>query len=631
MRPRRRKRRWAAIPVVLVSALLFGLFTELDLDAFRGRAVDSVSIWLDQPVTLGGRLGIRLSGGPVLVLPEVEVGDRLLTAREARIAVRFWPLLLGRVEPKTVTLVGPRFSLGAVASWRASSGEWPSLPVERLEIVDGIVEGPDGQLVDQLALTVVPTSPTGPFDIRGNGRNGGEALRLEATLGRLESGRPVGFAAKLQGAGIDASLTGAANRGAVGLELGGTLKVTAADASGFLARLGIVAAPLSGPATTEAKLSWAEGRVVLSDLAFESEGMRVVGKVDLAESLRAGEIQLAFGRVEAERWRATITGLLGGAAGRDLSVVLSAEAVSVRGALVRQVRAELRLLDRQMALRQLLALAPGGTEITVFGRISSSGASPVYEGEIDLVSDNLRVALAWLGREPSGIAPDRLRRIALSLRMSFDGERLTIPNFDIKLDTSRMLGSGNLILTPVPRVDLRVAIDRITLDPYLPLLGIAFEAGAVGNVAASADLATWQGIGLRDVDVDLNIAGSALDLRRLRISEVAGARFSAAGRVALDDAGSDLTFDLTTKRPSELFRLFGNGDAGSLAPDATLAAAGRLQGGLSDLKLSGAMVSPEGTSGLDGTVDLTGPGAPALRAGPELRRMIERLAGSGRR
>ena len=53
-----------------------------------------------------------------------------------------------------------------------------------------------------------------------------------------------------------------------------------------------------------------------------------------------------------------------------------------------------------MALRQLSALGPGGTELTAFGRISSTDAAPMYEGEVDLVSDNLRVALAWLGHEP---------------------------------------------------------------------------------------------------------------------------------------------------------------------------------------------------------------------------------------
>ena len=629
MRPRRRRRRWAAIPVVLASALLFALFTELDLDAFRGRAVDSVSTWLDQPVTLGGRLSIRLAANPVLVLPEVEVGDKLLTAREARVTVRFWPLLVGRIEPKSVALVGPHIRLSAFAAWRTRGGDWPSVPIERLDIVDGIVDGPEGRLIDQLAFAVVPTTPTGPFDLRGTGRSGGEPVRLEMTLGRLESGRPVGFAAKMQGGGMEASLTGAANRGAAGLELGGPLKITTADAGKFLARFGIVSAPFTGPGTAEAKFAWAEGRVILSDFSFESSGQRVTGRIDLAESLRAGEIQLAFGRFEAERWRETIVALRDGADGRDLSVLLTADAVSLRGALVRQARAELRLLDGQLALRQLQALAPGGTELTVFGRISIAGATPLYEGEIDLVSDNLRVALAWLGLEPAGIAPDRLRRAQVSLRMSFDGERVTVPSFDLKLDTSRMLGSGNFSLTSAPRIDLRVAIDRITLDPYLPLLAAALGAGTTGHVSASADLATWQGIGLRDLDVEALIVEGALDLRRFRVGEVAGARLTVAGRLAFEDAGSDLSFDLMTRRPSELFRLFANGDAAGIPADATVVAAGRLQGAPSDLKLSGAVVTPDGTSILDGEVDLTGPGAPTLQAGPELRRLIDRLAGRG--
>lgn len=631
MRFRRRKRRWAAIPVVLISALLFGLLTQIDLDAFRGRAVDSVSAWLDQPVTLGGRLGIRWAGGPVLVLPELEVGDKVLTAREARIAVRFWPLLLGNIEPRSVSLVGPRLKTAAFGQWRSRPGEWPTLPIERLEIVDGALVGPEGQALDQAMLTVVPGAPAGPFDIRGTARLGDEPVRLEFTIGRLEAGRPVGFAARVQGAGADVSLAGAVNRGERGLELGGPIKLTAADGARFLARLGIVSVPLAGAAMAEAKLAWSDGRLILSDLSFDIDGARVTGRVDLAESLRAGEIQLAFGRLELERWLPTIVGLRGGADGRDLSVVLTAEAIGVRGGLVRQARAELRLLDRQMALRQLSALGPGGTELTAFGRISSTDAEPMYEGEVDLVADNLRVALAWLGLEPAGVPPDRLRRAAVSFRMTYDGARLTLPSFDLKLDTSRMLGSGNLAFEPELRIDLRVAVDRITIDPYLPLIGSALATGIGGHVAASADLATWHGIGLRDLDLEADIDESAMEFRRFRIGEAAGARVAAAGKVVVHGDGTDFSFDLSTRRPSELLRLFGNGDGAGVADNTAITAVGRLAGPLSALRLSGAVVSPEGTSDLDGTARLAGADAPRLDPGPALRRLIAALALRGSR
>lgn len=631
MRFRRRKRRWAAIPVVLVSAVLFGLFTQIDLDAFRGRAVDSVSAWLDQPVTLGGRLGLRWSGGPVLVLPDVEVGDKMLTAREARISVRFWPLLIGDVEPRIVSLVGPRLRVAALRDWRSNPGEWPTLPLERLEIVDGALDGPDGRVLDQAALAVVPGSPAGPFDIRGTARIGMEPARIEVMVGRLDPGRPVGFATKIQSADAELSLAGAVNRGPRGIEIGGPIKLTTADGARFLARLGIVAVPLPGPATAEAKLAWSDGRVLLSDFSFDIDGARVTGRIDLAESLRAGEIQLGFGRLELERWLATIVGLRGGADGRDLSVVLTAEAVGVHGSLVRQVRAEIRMLDRQMAVRQLSALGPGGTEVTAFGRISTTDAAPMYEGEADLVSDNLRVALAWLGLEPVGIPPDRLRRAALTFRMTFDGERLTVPSFDLKLDTSRMLGSGNLTLTPEPSVDLRVAVDRITIDPYLPLLGGAVALGIGGHVAASADLATWHGIGLRDLDLEADMTERAFDFRRFRIGEAAGARVSAAGRLAVEGEGTDITFDLATRRPSELLRLFGNGDGAGVADNTAVTAVGRFTGPLSALKLSGAAVTPEGTTELDGTAALAGANAPSLEPGPALRRLIEALAVRGGR
>ncbi len=630
MRARRRRRRWGPILAVLSFAFLFAVGSQLDLDAFRGRTVDAVSAWLDQPVTLGGRLGFRLSDGPTLVLPDLEVGDRILTAREARIGVRFWPLLFGRIEPRAIVLVEPRLRLAALGAWRTSPGAWPALPFERLEVQAGTIDTVGGAAIDQVAMTIVPGSPAGPFDIRGTGRRAGEAFRMETTLGKAEAGRPAGFTTKLQGAGIDVSLAGAANRGVDGFEVVGPLKITAAEGSTLLTRLGIAAAPKLGPAILDAKLAWSAGRLALSDLIFEAGALRVTGQANFAESLTAGEVQLAFGRVELEPWQQALFGLLDGADERDISLLLSAEALSVRGGLVRQARADIRLLDHQMALRQLSALAPGGTEVTVFGRVSSSGTRPVYEGEIDLVSDNLRIALAWLGLEPAGVAPDRLRRVGLSARLFYNGERLTIPSFDLKLDTSRMLGSGNLALTPSPKLDLRVAVDRLTLDPYQPLLAAGLAIGTAGTIVVSADLLTWHGIGLRDVDIEANLAGPTIDLRRFKIAEAAGARFAAAGRLALDGAPTDLSFDLTTDRSSDLLRLFGNADAANLARNAAITAVGRLQGTLSELMLSGAIVSPEGTTPLDGIVHLTGSGAPSFEPGAELRRLVESLGARGR-
>jgi hypothetical protein len=284
-----------------------------------------------------------------------------------------------------------------------------------------------------------------------------------------------------------------------------------------------------------------------------------------------------------------------------------------------------------MALRQLSALGPGGTELTAFGRISSTDAEPAYEGEVDLVADNLRVALAWLGIEPVGIPPDRLRRAAISFRMTFDGERLTVPSFDLKLDTSRMLGSGNLLLGKEPQIDLRLAVDRITVDPYLPLVGAALAAGVGGHVAASADLATWHGIGLRDLDLEADLGDSSLEFRRFRIGDAAGARVSAAGKLDIEGDATNVSFDLATRRPSELLRLFGNGDGAGVADNTAVTAVGRLTGSFDALKLSGAVVSPEGTTELDGTAKLAGTDAPNLDPGPALRRLIEALAVRGSR
>jgi len=634
MRTRRRRRRWAwPLLALAVIAGLIGLGLQIDPDRFRGAAVDAVSAWLDEPVTLGGQIDFRFLDGPQLILPDLVVGDHILSAREARIAVRFWPLLIGRFEPRHITLVGPQIDFLTFGAWRKVAGGWPSLPFERLEIVDGAVEGTDGLVIRQITATIVPQTPSGPFDIRGTGMLADTLdLRLEATLGRLEPGRAASFTAKATGAGAELALSGAVSRGPNGLELGGPMKLSAADPARTLGLLGVAApVPVSGALAVDAQLAWGEGQLRLSELTLAATGLRAVGRLDISDTLRVGEIRLDFSALDLEPWLPVLSGFTRGIAGRDLSLLLTADALTLHGGRVRQARINLRLLDGQLALRELSALLPGGTELTGFGRVTSSSGRPLYEGEIGLASDNLRLALAWLGLDVGEIDPGRLRRAVLSARLGFDGARLNASSFDLKLDTSRMVGSGSLALGVTPRFDLRLVLDRITLDPYLPLLASGLSGGLDGAIALSADLVTWRGIPLRDFDLDLQLAGPSVDLRRLHVGEVAGGELSIAGSVARGVGGAaDLSFDIVTRKPSELLRAAGAVDGSVLPEGEAMAAAARVQGTLDRLALTGAAHVARGDIVLDGTIDLLGPEAPRFTAGPLLDAALRRLGEAAR-
>jgi hypothetical protein len=633
MRTRRRRRRWAwpLLAALALVAGLIGLGLQVDPDRFRGGAVDAVSAWLDEPVTLGGQIDFRFLDGPELVLPDLVVGDNILAAREARIAVRFWPLLIGRFEPRHITLVEPQIDLLTIGAWRKFAGGWPNLPFERLEIVDGALEGMDGLMVRRVTATIIPQSPSGPFDIRGSGALANQLdLRLDATLGRLEPGRPASVTAKVTGAGAELALSGAVSRGPDGLELAGPMKLTSADPGRMLGPIG-VAAPVSGALTVDAKLAWGGGRLRLSDLTLAAEGLRAIGGLDISDNLRVGEARLDFSALELEPWLPVLSGFTRGLAGRDLSLVLTADALTLHGGRVRQARVDLRLLDGQMTLRELSALLPGGTELTGFGRVTSSGGRPVYEGEVDLASDNLRLALSWLGFDIGEIDPGRLRRAVLSARLGFDGTRLSATSFDLKLDTSRMVGSGSLVLGAPPRFDLRLVLDRMTLDPYLPLLASGLGGGLDGAVALSADLVTWRGIPLRDFDLDLQLDGPNAELRRLHVGEVAGGELSVAGRIARGAGGvADLSFDIVTRKPSELLRAAGAVDGSVLPEGEVLAVAARMQGSLDRLALTGAAHAAREDVLLDGMLDLVGPEAPRFTPGAVLDAALRRLGEAAR-
>jgi len=219
----------------------------------------------------------------------------------------------------------------------------------------------------------------------------------------------------------------------------------------------------------------------------------------------------------------------------------------------------------------------------------------------------------------------------LSARLGFDGERLHASSFDLKLDTSRMVGSGSLTLGAVPRFDLRLVLDRVTLDPYLPLLAAGFGGGLDGAVALSADLVTWRGLPLRDFDLDLQLAGATADLRRLHVGEVVGGELSATGRIARAAGGAaDLRFDIVTRTPSDLLRAAGAVDGSVLPEGEVLAVAGRVQGAPDRLALTGAAHAPRLDALLDGILDLSGADAPRFTPGPSLDAALRQLGEAAR-
>ena len=97
------------------------------------------------------------------------------------------------------------------------------------------------------------------------------------------------------------------------------------------------------------------------------------------------------------------------------NLTLSVQSLIYKKSSIREAKLNASLVNREITLSQLSALLPGNTDIAVFGFISESSTESVFEGSIDLVTNDLQELLRWNGLTPTAVAPNRLNKLKISL------------------------------------------------------------------------------------------------------------------------------------------------------------------------------------------------------------------------
>lgn len=183
---------------------------------------------------------------------------------------------------------------------------------------------------------------------------------------------------------------------------------------------------------------------------------------------------------------------------------------------------------------------PGRTRISFSGSLQS-GPAPRLEGRLSLTCEQPGTLGAWLrgtARVPSGLQP-----VALDAGFALDAAGLEVSDYAARLGKDGVEGAlswhpatagGKSALALSARAR-RLDFDRVAeLGRAIAPDGIGALAGAIaGDVSLSvaADRAAVGGIDGRAVDVEATFAGGNLDVRRLDIEDLAGAKVSATGTV----------------------------------------------------------------------------------------------------
>ena len=455
--------------ITLASLLVLAVLTAwllprfLDWDDYRQTIAAVVSTGLGRPVQIRGPIRLSLLPHVALRAGSVSIADTgdgaSATTSEMRLRISFTALLAGQVHPRELVLQGAHMHLPWPLSARFLREGRPAAGLHA-EIEDGTLD------LGGLALTGITGElavdpATGTLSANGVGTVLARSWRL---TGRL--GRPGGDGA----ATLEVSLDGQ-----------GGLVNTGGLISGVIAEDGSLSGQVSGrgpdlslllpapasPWQANGRLVAGSGLAVADDLEAQIGGMLARGAVALRflPVLRL-DAALATSRLDLD---ALLPSLLHGErTALPTGIDLSAEAATLAGGVLRQLRIGFDLTPDGIALRDSSALLPGDAELHLAGQFQRNR----FDGSAQLAAPHLADTLEWLRPQaptllaaiPAGV----LQTAALSGTVRAGDGSLAVGSLDGQVDGAPVSGELALRGGNDPALAANLKLASPLLDPWLP-------------------------------------------------------------------------------------------------------------------------------------------------------------------
>jgi uncharacterized protein involved in outer membrane biogenesis len=514
----------------------------------------------------------------------------------------------GRLNLDAPPVATPGAALGASSQAVAPGNAGAAHPVaiERIDITNGrLAYRAAGKIlrIERLDL-VLRLAPDGGA-ARAVGTLQAEGSRLGFTLdtGRIGAHTPVDLKLDLLGTGAQAELDGeAALAPADARSLAGKLKLSGDNFAALVRQyslLGRFGAPALGLARRFAVAGDLRGdasEINLEHLALSLDALRGGGALRIVPGTPTRvALDLSFGQVDLDQFAASATpplaappitaspltasgsppSLPGGgfaapatdpsaaAGGFGLpdwlsgSIALSLEGALWHGGVLRDLKFQATLDRGALAITRASVLLPGGSDLALGGTIAAAAGVPRFDGVVEANSDNLRQLLDWLGAAPGNVPSDRLRRAVLASRLVATPDDLTIVGLDAMVDSTRLTGAAAVALRQRPGFGVRLALDQLNLDAYLPppaassaasgaspgpataapdnAAALAASGGFLGrfdaNLEATVDKLTWQGQPARGIRFSGTLHEGALAVKEAVFADLAGATGTVSGTV----------------------------------------------------------------------------------------------------
>jgi len=610
------------IAVLVVVLLLLGAVLVVpalvDWNAYKDEIAARVGAATGRPVSIAGDIRLSLLPTPALSLRDARVASLpgaaepdMIRVRELDVRVAFPALLRGHVEVQSVALIEPvlvyevlpdgrstwdfaRGTGGDAASGGGGGGFGSSVSFEQVTVRNGTLVYRDAaagraERMEKVDARVVAGSLGGPFQVQGTFVTRGVALRGDLTSGRFAEGAAVPLRVSVSLPDTDAALRFAGiisttgSNGAAGPRAQGDLRAEGSDLGAVLAVLRGEApapGPLAQPFSWRTAIDVSAAGAGFGGLEVQVGETRATGSA----ALRAGaphtvEAKLALNRLDLDTWmqrvaaaaprpaangraaaapaapRADGFALPAGVTGR---FELAVDAITYNGGLIRQGRLEAALDNGRLNVDRVSALLPGGSDVVATGALAAANGQPAVDLRLEANADDLRSLLDWLKVDVRAVPADRLRKASLRAQVQGRPERVEVTGIDLRVDTARATGGVAYVDRGRPAYGIRLDVDNLNVDAYLPPPSDApAPAGAGGgasdggggkdgpvppavarllrDVDGTVELAVgsllWRGVPVQGLRVDASAANGALTLREVRVADVGGVAAQLSGQV----------------------------------------------------------------------------------------------------
>ncbi|MEG3620011.1 AsmA family protein [Magnetovibrio sp. PR-2] len=503
---------------------------------------------------------------------------------------------------------------GSAPSSSAQSSDM-DIRLDNFEIVGGRVVYSDmkagtREVVEGIDTTLRAGSLSGPFEALGSARVRGVPLAYEASVGQIIQERTVPLNAEIKAsAGTKIQLSGAIFDLASTPHFKGSIQGGGENLAQLLnSILGPGTAPMQLSQTfgLEAQVDASGEGADLAELEMQLGSSRILGSIraDLGKGVNFN-VDLKSAHVDLDAISgANVSGPsmteqvqennqaaapnvapappkmveTSAAAAKAFAfpkdmvgqVQLKIDAITLKGDIISDFQVSAELADGELTLSLFQAIAPGVTEIAVFGFVAPNDGVPQFQGDIELMSSDPQTLTSWLGvKLPPEIA-GRVKRVSYNSKLKADPKQVVVSDLKIQADKSTLSGGVTLAVRDRLSFGADLTLDAINLDTYLnggahkpaptpttqaeaapgqaqpapqtkpePAADIT-QALAVfsalndfdANIKFRIHALTHQGQKLKNFLFDGTLYSGALDLRALSVGSYQGASGKVTGKIA---------------------------------------------------------------------------------------------------